>query len=356
MKNSDEIVPPTIFERFVGLTHLPYTLSCLFIAVLLGYPGTLLVRYLDSFSVAEALYIPGFVTGSESYIRAVSFYYILTYFFFLLYLYYFIRYFRLKSIDSINELSPLISKKGKLVEDFRIISNPLGALGTSIALGVSFAPSVYRMLGSTLGPISAVHVIISQTVLYFASGTGIWLFFSSILSLRRFAKESIKLKPFSEDPLFGLGPIGSISLAMAIIYFGALALRGFGILASGVEFTPTLINIAFELIMLLLGFYFFFSTIYVFHRKMVEQKEIEKKKIQRQSRRAMGRSLKEKRQNDEETMKPLKRILITDVMKRRVEKIKTWPFDVSVLNRIVAIMISVLTILIARIVLSILRL
>jgi len=340
----------TLFERLVALIHVPYATCCVLLTLILGIPGTLLTRYLDSFDLAKTISITGIVTGSESYWRAVVFYWIITYLIFFLYLFYFIRYFRLKLIDAEVKLSPLLADgKEACNRAFRIVPSPIGALTTTAIVAVSFAPSVYRMLTSSLGLFSATHVVISQAVLDFAGGTGIWLFFSSIWSLRKLAKEPMNLKSSSEDLLFGLGPIGSISLALVLVYFGAVGLRGLGILASGVETTPTAINLAFESILLVFGFILFLVTINAFHKKMVDQKELEKSRLHEQRRMLQNQPMKSKSKT-RGARNQMEKLLVMDIMERRLEKANTWPFDKGVASNISTILLSVTAIMIARII------
>jgi len=341
VKAPRELVTATLFERFVTLMRLPYTASCILLTVALGIPGTLLTRYLDSHDLSQTFSIAGIVTGSESYWRAVVFNWILAYIVFIFYLFYFIGYFRLQLVKARIKLSPLLTGGEEAYDrDFRVVSSRIGALATSAIVGASFAPSAYRMIANSLGYFSAVHIVLSQVTLYFAGGTGIWLFFSSIWSLRKLAKESMKLKPSSEDSLFGLGPIGSISLALTLIYFGALGLRGLGIFASGVETHPMAINLAFELILMAFGLIMFLLTINVFHRKMVEQKELERRRLF-EERRALGNSY-----SNSNCMQKL----VVDYMERRLERIRTWPFDTAALSRISTILLSTTAITIARII------
>jgi hypothetical protein len=182
-----------------------------------------------------------------------------------------------------------------------------------------------------------------------AGGTGIWLFFSSIWSLRKLAKQPMKLKPSSEDPLFGLGAIGSLSLALVIIYFGAVGLRGLGILASGVETTPMVVNLAFESILMMLGFIMFLITINAFHRKMADQKELEKSKLHEQ-RRMIHESSVNNNSKAGRSRAYMEKLLVLDIMERRLDKASTWPFDKGVLSHISTILLSVTAIMIARVI------
>jgi len=340
----------TLFERLVALMHVPYAVGCILLAVVLGIPGTLLTRYIDSFDLAKTISIAGIITGSEGYWRAVVFYWIITYLLFFFYLFYFIRYFRVTLLRTEAKLMPLLENgKEACNKAFRIVPSRIGALATAGMISASFAPSVYTMLTSSLGTFSAIHVLISQAVLDFAGGTGIWLFFSSIWSLRKLAKEPLKLKSSSEDPLFGLGSIGSLSLALVIIYFGALGLRGLGILASGVETTPTVINLAFESILMIFGFVMFLMTLITFHRKMAEQKELEKSRLNEQRRIIHDASVN----NNSKTRRSraqTEKLLVLDIMERRLDKTSTWPFDKGVLSNISTILLSVTAIMIARII------
>ncbi len=340
----------TLFERLVALIPVPYAVGCILLTMILGFPGTLLTRYIDSFDFAQTVSIPGIITGSESYWRAVTFYWVITYLVFFFYLFYFIRYFRMKLVNAQVKLMPLFEQgKEACAKAFRIVPSRSGALVTTALVAVSFAPSVYRMLASSLGSFSAVHVVISQALLDFAGGTGIWLFFSSIWSLRKLAKEPMKLKSSSEDPLFGLGPIGSISLALVVIYFGALGLRGLGIFASGVETTPTIINLAFELILMIFGLTVFLITVNAFHKKMVKQKELEKIRLLEQRKMIHDSSVNGKSRT-RRTNGQMQKLLVIDIMERRLDKTSTWPFDKGVLSHISTILLSVTAIMIARII------
>jgi hypothetical protein len=340
----------SLFERLVSIIPARYAVACLLLTILLGIPGTLLTRYIDSFDFALTVSIPGIITGSEGYWRAVTFYWIITYLIFFFYLFYFIKYFRLRLVDAEVKLAPLL-KEGKEAcnRAFHIIPSRTGVLATTALVAASFAPSVYRLLITSLGPISAIHVVISQVILDFAGGTGIWLFFSSIWSLRKLAKEPMKLKSSSEDSLFGLGSIGSISLGLVIIYFGALGLRGLGTFASGVETTPTAINIAFESILMIFGFIVFLITINDFHKKMIAQKELEKNKLLEQRKRINNSSMNGKSVNGR-NREHMEKLLVIDIMERRLEKTSTWPFDKGALSHISTILLSVTAIMIARII------
>ena len=339
----------TLFERLVSLMHVPYAAGCFLLAVVLGIPGTLLTRYIDSFDFAKTISIAGVATGSEGYWRAVTFYWIITYLVFFFYLFYFLRYFRLTLLKTETRLMPLLEDgKGACNKAFRIVPSKIGALATASMVAASFAPSVYRMLTSSLGTFSAIHVLISQAMLDFAGGTGIWLFFSSIWSLRKLAKEPLKLKSSSEDPLFGLGSIGSLSLALVIIYFGALGLRGLGTLASGVETTPTVINLAFESILMTFGFIMFLVTINSFHRKMAEQKELEKCRLNEQ-RKIIHEASVNCSSKTRISRAQTEKLLVLDIMEGRLDKTSTWPFDKGVLSNISTILLSVTAIMIARI-------
>jgi hypothetical protein len=339
-----EPIKETLFEKLVALTHLPYTASCILLTLVLGIPGTLLTRYFDSHDLAQTFTITGIVTGSENYWRAVTFYWIIAYVAFFFYLFYFVRYFRTKIVKARPRLSSLLTGGEEAYNRaFRNVSSRIGALATSALVIASFAPGVYRMLTNSLGPISAAHVVISQGILDFAGGTGIWLFFSSIWSLHKLAKEPMKLKPSSEDQLFGLAPIGSISLALVIIYFGAVGLRGLGILASGVETTPMAINLAFELTLMIFGLTMFLMATNTFHKKMVEQKELEKSRFCEHRTTIQNSAMNKK-------SKTAEKLLLIDIMERRLEKTHTWPFDKGVLSHISTILLSVAAIMIARVI------
>ncbi len=350
VKALGEYVRETLFERLVTSMPFPYSASCIMLTIALGIPGYLLTRYLDSFNLVQTFSIAGTVIGSESYWRALVFYWIVAYGVFMFYLFYFVRYFRRQLVKARTALSPLLTGGEEAFDkDFRIVSSRIGELALTAMIGACFAPSAYRMVALSLGGVSSAHVVLSQVILYFAGGTGIWLFFSSIWSLRKLAKESMILKTSSEDSLFGLGPIGSISLALILVYFGALGLRGLGIFASGVEYTPIVVNLAFELTLMVFGLVAFLLTINVFHRKMVEQKEIEKSKLLEERRNLMMSSASNETKVGR-TANCVEKLLLIDFLEKRLERIRTWPFESGVLSRLSTILLSVTAMMLARII------
>jgi hypothetical protein len=151
---------------------------------------------------------------------------------------------------------------------------------------------------------------------------------------------SLNLPPYFTDALLGLRPIGSLALYLAAAYFAAMSL---GALTTIAFPTPLYGYVALG-VMILLGLMFFFLPLIRLHRRMLLQKKLERSKIAEK----MAGIFREDNESNEQA--EMVRMFRFDMMERRISSIASWPFDIQILGRLLVLVLSVTTVLIARVI------
>jgi hypothetical protein len=178
--------------------------------------------------------------------------------------------------------------------------------------------------------------------------TFVWVYCSSIHGLHELGKKPLKLKPFYEDNLLGLKPIGSLSLSFALAYF-----VGMGVLTliPGVfgSLTPeSLFYLVLLASIIVFGVILFFLPLFTFHNKMVEVKKREQQALREQFAEAMKQSNESSTKASESSASDsadligrLTKIVVSDITIREIDEMSTWPFDAPILRRLLASIVSV---------------
>ncbi|OGS47280.1 MAG: hypothetical protein A3K66_03095 [Euryarchaeota archaeon RBG_16_67_27] len=171
--------------------------------------------------------------------------------------------------------------------------------------------------------------------------TILWTYFTTPWGLHRLGREPLKLRPYYEDPMLGLRPLGTISTTATMWYFGAIAMVIVQIL-----FQPLRPEyLAFLLVLVLFGGVLFVLPVLGVHRLMLE----EKRKTEQALRSEAGRyftpagsptpgepTLADLHSRVEE----LHRSLAHERASRTVASLPTWPFDPQVTGRVAAIVLT----------------
>jgi len=193
---------------------------------------------------------------------------------------------------------------------------------------------------------STIYLVVALPFFCIAFCAFVWVYCSSIRGLHQLGKKPLKLKPFYEDRLLGLKPIGLLSLSFAVAYFG-----GMGLLAlfpvTGSPYPMSLFYGGLLSTITILGVVFFILPLFTFHNRMVEVKHREQKALQEQIAKAMKKTTESSAQvsessvsETEELLSRLTKIVVSDITKREIEEIPTWPFDMPILRRLLASIVS----------------
>ncbi len=327
-------------------TRLSFVTSCALIALLLGLPGRLLASYLDTLDLGKAFTFAvnntGFVSflpGSEplafSVVKAVFFNV------FLFMALYTVRYYRSRVQSAEPEVS-LLSPAGEegFHEAFGGLSSPIGT--SLVALGLAVVYVVPRALSSA-GTFTLAFALTSDTLSALIIGTGFWEYLYGQWGLRKFGMTEITMKPYYEDRMFGLRPLGSLSVSMGVAFF---LLAGIALAGSSVAGDP--LNMGVLVFLLAVGVAGLYLPLNGIHHKMAMQKRVELMALQRQVGDVLGKGEFEKG-DAESQLRGIGRLLRVHVARDEISSIPTWPFDTRAVERLTALMIAIITVVLARI-------
>ncbi len=337
---------PSPIERLILSTRLPFVTSCALIALLMGLPGRFVAAYLDTLDPGKAFTFAvnntGFVSflpGSEplafSVVKAVFFNV------FLFTAMYAARYYRTRILSAESEVSTL-SPAGEegFHRAFGGVSSPVGTPLLGLVLAVVYV--VPRAL-SPAGTFTLAFALISDSTSALIIGTGFWEYLCGQWGLRKFGMTEITMKPYYEDRMFGLRPLGSLSVSLGIAFF---LLAGIALAGSSVAGDP--VNMGVLVFLLGIGVAMLYLPLNGIHRKMATQKRVELMTLQNQVGDVLGKGEFEKG-DAESQLGGIGRLLKVHVARDEISSIPTWPFDTRAVERLTAVMIAIITVVLARI-------
>ncbi len=334
-------------ERAILAVPLPFVLTCLLLASLSQSLGYLLANWIDlgSFDQAVQEAFPGLGTTPAALVLAgpafgIAFYTVLLYM---------IRFSRRSLASARDSIAPLLPDgEAGFRRVYGILHSPVGIVGLAVLLGVFFwamgahAPAV--------GPAHVVYIGVQLAVVCFATSAVLWTYFVTLWGLRRLGKETLILKPYTEDPMLGLRPLGSMSVSATMVYF---AMTGVVLVTTLVYPQPPL-YLAFLGGLLAFGAFLFVLPLLGIHRKMLE----EKRRVERELAAAAVREWREMEAPPpagETTVEELRGMVVSlrrfvahERAERKVVSLPTWPFDPQVTGRIAAIVLTGMVALFGR--------
>ncbi len=170
----------------------------------------------------------------------------------------------------------------------------------------------------------------------------VWVYSYSMFALYRIGKRQINLSSFAADRTLGLRPFGSGSLKLMGLYelfiVGVILVPNL-ILGTYQDLQATNSSLAF------FGFLLFFLPLVSFRRKLIEAKTKELGWIGSR----LDQLLKQlKGEKDPEVSAKINTELAASFdLRREISQIHSWPFDVGIISRFAAIIFSVVAILLA---------
>ena len=346
----------TIIERIIGFTRLPYSIGCLLIAVAIGGPGNFLVWYVYSPSLEEAwrrllsstlrgLFSIMQFGGEMPAVQVLLEIAISTWTLFLgMYL---VRYWRLKVMTAKPKLSSL-SPNGEAAYNraFGLVSSAKGALLVASVFYLLYFPILSAL--SENNPVSLFGAIVLSPLSTLIYGTTFWVYLSGLWGLRRFGLEPLNLKRFYEDKMLGLRPLGQIAVSFAGTFF-VMIMSFFAVTLLSAD----IYNMAVALACMLLALAMLFLPIWGIHEKMSQVKQQEEESLRLRSIEPMiaaPKHLGTKDPKDSQVLSRIEELLRIQALEDKVSKISVWPFETKVVERLVAIIVSVATVILARLI------
>ena len=201
----------------------------------------------------------------------------------------------------------------------------------------------------------------TSTILLLIFGLGPWVYYALLISfflwawsysmykIYRIAKLPLQLKPFSEDPMLGLRPFSAVSMRLTILFIVFIAIFTVQIPAQGLSILPFL---ALYAGLFSLGVTLFILPLRNLRAKLVETKKEELSWANRRFTDLINK-IKSKGDAPLEEKVAIELTAVTSIQ-HEVRQIKSWPFDTALLARLLAVMITITAITMARIFSSVL--
>ena len=330
---------PTFVERAIAAIPLPFPLACLLLAAVAQSPGFLLANWIDMGSLEAAMQatFPGLATMPASLVFpgaafGIAFYTVLLMM---------IRYSRKGLASAREDLAPLLPDgDAGFRRIFGVLNAPLPVVGLALILG-----SFFWFIGSHAPVVGLAHVVfigVQLSVICFGTSAVLWTYFVSLWGLRRLGKEPLLLKPYTEDPMLGLRPLGTMSVSATTIYFAMTAV----VLVTTLIYPQSPLYLAFLLGLLAFGVLLFVLPLLGIHRRMLE----EKRRVERSLAEAATREWAEMETAPapgpagitelQGLVVSLRRFVAHERAERKVATLPTWPFDPQVTGRIAAIVLT----------------
>ena len=354
----------TVVERFSRTCHLPYIVGCLVIAVLIGPPGMILVAYFSTgFDIEQALLMTIMAIGGVGtpYVMGAAIIVLssLLIFFFI----FMTGFMRQVLISAEQGIIPILPEgENTFHNSFKLIFSPWPPLIISAVVSAFAIISSIDYLIASFGTYmvnvaTGAYMVIIYPLWIVVACYFAWMYFGSIYGLYKIGKKPLRLRPSTEDRMLGVRPFGDLSLSLSTAYFSTMVimiLMGVaGTIGSPlIGFVPYMTNL---MIFLIVGVVLFISPLYAIHKKMVEQKEVERNELRKQAYRSVeGRGA----YSADDTVAEMQRRLdsITSLMalemaEKNLNSIPDWPIDTKILNRFATIMITVIAIVIGNLIL-----
>jgi len=308
---------PTLAERVIGLLGLPYPIGC---AVIVGL------------TIGASIIQSGLV-----FVESSGFLLTLLSSMLLAYSLYAPRFMRKRVLQTEKAIFALLPD-GE--EEFHALFGRISAYGPSLILFALFWVFIFFSFSSGDPFRFRVDDLSYSLVLSLGVASTLWTYYSSSRGIHKMGAVSLNLRPYFADTLLGLRPIGSLALYLAAAYFAAM---GLGVLNT-IAFPTALSGYMALGVMILLGLVFFFLPLMRLHRRMLLQKKLERSKIAEK----MAGIFRDGNESNEQT--EMVRMFRLDMMERRISSIGSWPFDIQILGRLLVLVLSVTTVLLARVI------
>ena len=174
--------------------------------------------------------------------------------------------------------------------------------------------------------------------------TFFWMFAYSMYKIFRTGRLPMNLKSFTEDRMLGLKPFGRVTLQLTGMYFGFVVIALIAEISQvGVVVSGILLIFGF----ILLGLGLFFVPQLSLHGKLVRAKQEAQAWVAPQHTRIMDTVRRHGVENIEERV--LSQLSGVESIRRDIAQISSWPFDVGIVARLSAIVLSVTAILLSAV-------
>lgn len=329
-------VKRTLIERLNSTLPIPYWLSTLIAAALLGPVGFYIADLLSYADPSKATtvflnssldhYTLSQLVGNNIVYPAIIFYSA-----------FMLRYMRQRISRVEQELLRESPEWTDTVRrSFGSISRTGPALAITLVIFVLSYPLAAFQVGNNQG-LAQLYFLITFPLFFFGAGSFIWMYVSSLWGLYKIGTQPLKLKPYTEDTLLGLGGFGRISLTLTTVFLVAVFLVVFEFTAFSTAM-PVLLTVFFSGVLIMIGVCMFFLPLTNIHRRMISERE---QLRNRNMSSILNIVSDENTGKDRSTPYDLMRILALEHEGEQISSIPSWPFDTPVVKTVAGIVLAV---------------
>jgi hypothetical protein len=195
-----------------------------------------------------------------------------------------------------------------------------------VASGLVFDPLIFGLHYTLYQSLLRVAV---TSYLRLGQATFLWVLGYSMFSIYTWGRLPVRLKSFSEDPTLGLNPYGTASLNFVTLYVvGVLLTFPVGV------YTGEAILIS-QSIFFLLGLVIFLGPLLGLRRRLLEAKQEKVDWIGARHKRVV--ELVESCGDEPLDIGIVNELLAVDSIRRDIQQIHTWPFNLGILAKLVTV-------------------
>jgi hypothetical protein len=225
---------------------------------------------------------------------------------------------------------------------FRVMGGTGGIAFFALVFFVLYFPTRAQVAPDPISLLGMAVVTLIATLVY---GTAFWTYLSGLWGVYRFGRERLILRPFYEDRLLGLRPLGHIVTTFALIFSVAITVTlGGEFLAGATDSIVTNLGIV------ALGVAMLFLPLRGIHSMMAYVKHEEQTRLS-----LKGKELPREAMYDESEGEPslsriqgLLEIQRFQLLKVEASNISEWPYEPGSVERLVAILLAIFGVLLGR--------
>lgn len=256
---------------------------------------------------------------------------------------YLVRYLRRKMHAAESKLSALAADgPAAYARAFRVMGGTAGIVFFALVFFILYFLPRAQI---ATDPVSLWGIGVLTVIVSLVYGTAFWTYLSGLWGVYRYGRERLILRPFYEDRLLGLRPLGRVVTTFALIFSVAITVTLGGEFVVGAAD-----SIAINLGIIALGVAMLFLPLRGIHSMMAHVKEEERAKLS-----SIGKGLLTEAVYEEHGGEPslsriqeLLEIQRFQLLKTEAWNISEWPFEPGSVERLIAIMLAIFGVLLGR--------
>lgn len=159
--------------------------------------------------------------------------------------------------------------------------------------------------------------------------SAVWTYASSIRWLAGVAHQPLRLVPYYSDPLLGMRPLGALSLSLAGAFFVGVGVAPIFLLLTN----ATVLLLVPPIAVITIGLLLFMLPLRDVHNQMAAEKRAERSFLNETFSRSV-RASRHAHPRGPATLDDIRNATAFETVERRINGIRTWPFDTGILARL----------------------